>query len=267
MPNRSGVLFTGIGLLVHSNLAAMFDLQPWQWVFVMVGALLAGISKTGIAGLGVLTVAIYANVLPARQSTGIILPMLVCADIVAVAIYRRHAVWRYLWPLFPWVAGGIIAGYFTLGRIDDAQVRVLIGGILIGMVMIHFWRKHRAGNEPVPHTLWFAALTGVLAGYTTMLANAAGPIMVLYMLAIGLPKLEFLGTGAWYFLIINLFKVPFSWHLGLITPATLQFNALLLPAVLAGALLGRRLVPHINQTWFEALALALTLVAGARLLF
>ena len=245
----------------------MFDLQPWQWVFVMLGALLAGISKTGIAGLGVLTVAIYANVLPARQSTGIILPMLVCADVVAVAIYRRHAVWRYLWPLFPWVAGGIIAGYFTLGRINDAQVRVLIGGILIVMVVVHFWRKHRAGNEPVPDTLWFAALTGVLAGYTTMLANAAGPIMVLYMLAIGLPKLEFLGTGAWYFLIINLFKVPFSWHLGLITPATLQFNALLLPAVLAGALLGRRLVPHINQTWFEALALALTLAAAARLLF
>ena len=91
--------------------------------------------------------------------------------------------------------------------------------------------------------------------------------MILYMLAIGLPKLEFLGTGAWYFLIINLFKVPFSWQLGLITPATLQFNALLLPAVLAGALVGRRIVPHINQTWFETLALGLTLVAGARLLF
>ena len=154
-----------------------------------------------------------------------------------------------------------------MGRINDIQVRRGIGVTLLIMVALHFWRRQRAGNEPIPHTLWFSALTGVLAGFTTMLANAAGPIMVLYMLAVGLPKLEFLGTGAWYFLIINLFKVPFSYHLNLITPATLQFNALLLPVVIAGALLGKICVKHINQTWFETLALALTLVAGVRLLF
>lgn len=245
----------------------MFELLPWQWGLVVLGALLIGVSKTGIAGLGVLAVAIYANILPARQSTGIILPMLICADVVAVAAYRRHAVWGHLWPLFPWVVVGVVTGYFTMGHINDAQVRRGIGAILLVMVALHFWRRQRAGNEPVPHTLWFSALTGVLAGFTTMLANAAGPVMILYMLAVGLPKMEFLGTGAWYFLIVNLFKVPFSFQLGLITPGTLQFNALLLPAVIAGALLGRLVVKHINQAWFETLALALTLVASARLLF
>ena len=245
----------------------MFELLPWQWGLVALGAFLIGFSKTGITGLGILTVAIYANILPARQSTGIILPMLICADVVAVAAYRRHAVWKHLWQLFPWVAVGIVAGYFALGHINDAQVRHGIGAIVLVMVALHFWRRQRAGNEPVPHTLWFSALTGVLAGFTTMLANAAGPIMILYMLAVGLPKMEFLGTGAWYFLIINLFKVPFSYRLGLITLPTLQFNALLLPAVIAGALLGRLIVKRINQAWFETLALALTLVAGVRLLF
>ena len=245
----------------------MFELLPWQWGLVVLGALLIGVSKTGIAGLGVLAVAIYANILPARQSTGIILPMLICADVVAVAAYRRHAVWGHLWPLFPWVVVGVVTGYFTMGHINDAQVRRGIGAILLVMVVLHFWRRQRAGNEPIPHTLWFSALTGVLAGFTTMLANAAGPVMILYMLAVGLPKMEFLGTGAWYFLIVNLFKVPFSCQLGLITPGTLQFNAVLLPAVIAGALLGRLVVKHINQVWFETLALALTLVASARLLF
>jgi len=245
----------------------MFELLPWQWGLVVLGALLIGVSKTGIAGLGVLAVAIYANILPARQSTGIILPMLICADVVAVAAYRRHAVWGHLWPLFPWVVVGVVTGYFTMGHINDAQVRRGIGAILLVMVVLHFWRRQRAGNEPVPHTLWFSALTGVLAGFTTMLANAAGPVMILYMLAVGLPKMEFLGTGAWYFLIVNLFKVPFSFQLGLITPGTLQFNAMLLPVVIAGALLGRLVVKHINQAWFETLALALTLVASARLLF
>ena len=245
----------------------MFELLPWQWGLVVLGALLIGVSKTGIAGLGVLAVAIYANILPARQSTGIILPMLICADVVAVAAYRRHAVWGHLWPLFPWVVVGVVTGYFTMGHINDAQVRRGIGAILLVMVVLHFWRRQRAGNEPIPHTLWFSALTGVLAGFTTMLANAAGPVMILYMLAVGLPKMEFLGTGAWYFLIVNLFKVPFSCQLGLITPGTLHFTAVLLPAVIAGALLGRLVVKHINQVWFETLALALTLVASARLLF
>jgi len=243
----------------------MFDLQPWQWALVILGAFLAGVAKTGIAGLGVLTVAIYANLLPARQSTGIILPMLIGADLVAVAAYRRHAVWSHLWRLFPWVAAGVVAGYFAMGKINDAQVRHVIGAILIVMVTIHGWRKYRR-VEAAPHVWWFSALTGLVAGFTTMVANAAGPIMTLYMLSLGLPKLEFLGTGAWFFMIINLFKVPFSIHLGLITPGTLQFNLWLLPAVIAGALLGKVFVQRINQTWFEMLALVLTVVAGGRLL-
>jgi len=213
----------------------------------------------------VFTVAIYANVLSARQSTGIILPMLVCADVVAVAAYRRHAVWTQLWRLFPWVAAGVVVGYYTMGRINDAQVRRLIGAILLVMVALHVWRR-RAGAAPVPNAPWFWAITGLVAGFTTMMANAAGPIMTLYLLSIGLPKMEFLGTGAWFFLIINLFKVPFSYRLGLITPETLRFNAWLVPAVVAGAFLGRAVARHINQQWFETLALVMTFVAGLRLL-
>jgi uncharacterized membrane protein YfcA len=192
--------------------------------------------------------------------------MLICADVVAVAAYRRHAVWSHLWKLFPWVAAGVVAGFLTMNRISDAQVRRTIGAILVAMVALHVWRRQRA-IEPVPHKLWVAAATGVLAGFATMMANASGPIMVLYMLALGLPKMEFLGTGAWFFLIINLFKLPFSYRLGLVTGHTLQFNALMIPVVVAGALLGRVIVRGINQKLFETLALGMTLIAGVRLLF
>jgi hypothetical protein len=250
-----------------ARLAGMFDFSPGHWALAIVGACCIGVSKTGIAGLGVLTVAIYANVLPAKLSTGIILPMLIAADLVAVAVYRRHAQWSRLWRLFPWVAVGVVAGYFAMDRVDDRQVRKLIGLIVVTMVALHGWSKRRGGDNAVPHTHWFAALTGLLAGYTTMMANAAGPIMTLYLLAIGLPKLEFLGTGAWFFLIINVFKVPFSANLGLITGTTLQFNAVLLPAVLAGTWLGKLFIPRLNQRWFQALALGLTLLAGLRLLW
>lgn len=245
----------------------MFELSAWHWGLVVLGAFCIGVSKTGVAGLGVLTVAIYANVLPAKLSTGVILPMLIAADVVAVAVYRRHAQWSRLWRLFPWVAVGVVAGYLAMGRVEDGQVRKFIGVIVVVMVGLHVWRKYRGGDDPVPHTHGFAALTGLLAGFTTMMANAAGPVMTIYLLAIGLPKLEFLGTGAWFFLLINVFKVPFSAQLGLIRADTLGFNALMLPAVLAGTWLGQKVIPRLNQQQFEWLALSLTLVAGLRLLW
>lgn len=250
----------------------MMDLQPWQWACAVAGAFLVGISKTGIAGVGVFAVAIFANLFPARQSTGILLPLLICADAVAVIAYQRHAVWRHLWRLFPWAATGIIAGFFLMGHINDAQMRRWIGGILVVMVALHFWRQQRLARDPgrmveaIPNKLWFVGLTGLLAGVTTMLANAAGPIMILYMLALGLPKMEFLGTGAWYFLILNSFKVPFSAKLGLIDAPSLQFDLLMVPVVVGGAFLGRWIVPHINQKLFEMLALVFTLIAALRLI-
>ena len=252
---------------------ASFDLQPWQWFLALLGAFLVGFSKTGIAGIGALTVAIYANILPARQSTGVILPMLVCADIVAVAAYRRHAVWSHLWRLFPWVVIGIVGGFFAMDYINDAFIQKSIGCILIVMVALQLLRKkfmereNNEANEAIPHGLWFAATTGILGGFATMLANAAGPIMILYMLAMRLKKMEFLGTGAWYFLILNIFKLPFSYKLGLITPQSADFDLMMAPLVISGAFLGRFIVRWINQKLFEVLALVFTFIAGLRLIF
>ncbi len=247
------------------------NLTPWQWALLALGASLVGISKTGVAGVGSLTVAIFANVLPARESTGVVLPLLVCADVVAVTLYRRHAVWKHLWPLFPWAIFGIVMGYLAMDHINDRQMRRLIGGILIAMVALHLWRQLKfngvSEEEAVPHRWWFAALTGILAGFTTMIANAAGPVMILYLLSMRLPKMEFLGTGAWYFFLLNLFKLPFSANLGLIHASTLHLNLILAPFAVLGAVVGRMIIPHINQKLFEQLALAFTLLAGLRLCF
>lgn len=246
--------------------------SAWQWELAFLGAFLLGLSKTGIAGVGAFTIAIYADILPARQSTGIILPLLVCADVVAVAAYRRHAVWKHLWRLFPWAVPGVVAGAVAMGFINDAVMRRLIGGTLIIMTLLQLWRQQARvaetddGNSDVPHVLWFSMTMGILAGFATMVANAAGPIFFLYLLAMRLPKMEFLGTGAWYFLILNVFKLPFSWHLQLITPDSLVFNLKMAPLVIAGALLGRIIIRWINQRWFERLTIAATVIVSLKLL-
>lgn len=243
------------------------DLTSWQWLLLALGAFATGLSKTGIPGLGVLTVALFANALEARISTGALLPLLLCADVFGVTFYRKHASWPHLWKLFPSVVAGVVLGFLALGRISNTQVEHLIGAILLAMVGIHFWRQRQKSDlaDRMPHSWWATAITGVLAGFTTMVANAAGPVMMLYLLAIGLPKLAFVGTGAWFFLLVNAFKVPFSFQLGLITPQSLLLDAILILPMLPGAFLGPVVLARMNQRAFEAIALAFTVLAAIRL--
>jgi uncharacterized protein len=240
--------------------------EPWQWVLAAVAALIVGISKAGIGGLGMLAVVIFAQIMPAKQATGIVLPLLCLGDIVATAVYRQHAKWHHIRRLFPWTAAGVVIGYFALDHVNERQAKLLIGGIVLSLVALHLIRRRVSGHE-TEHGAWFAPTIGVLAGFTTLVANAAGPLMAVYMLAMRLPKMDFVGTGAVFFLLLNLFKVPFMVHLGLINSASFSINLLLAPIVLAGAWFGRKLVMTIDQRAFENIALALSVIAGLKLVF
>lgn len=241
-------------------------LDPSQWAVAILAAILVGVAKTGIGGLGLLAVVMFAQIMPAKQATGMILPLLCAGDVLAVALYRQHARWSYLWRLFPWTAAGVLIGYVTLGRISEYQARLLIGGIVLTLVGLHLLRRHTAGHE-AEHGAWFPPTIGILAGFTTLVANAAGPLMVIYLLAMRLPKMDFVGTGAVFFLLLNFFKVPFMIDLGLINAASFTVNVLLIPAVVLGGWLGRKLLMRINQRVFENAALGLALLAGLKLLF
>ena len=244
----------------------MITFEPWQWALAVLAALIVGVSKSGIGGLGMLSVVIFAQLMPAKQATGMVLPMLCFGDFVAAGVYWRHAKWTHLWRLFPWTAAGVVIGYFALNRVDERQARMMIGGIIQTLAVLHVIRRRVSGHE-AEHGSWFAPTIGVLAGFTTLVANAAGPLMAVYMLAMRLPKLDFVGTAAVFFLLLNLFKVPFMVHLGLITPASFSMNLLLAPIVLAGAWFGRKLVLKLDQRTFENIALALSFIAGLKLLF
>lgn len=250
----------------------MDDMALWQWGALVFGAGLIGLSKTGIAGVSILFVALFALVLPAKQSVGVVLPLLICGDVVALLLYRRHARWVHLFRLFPLAAVGVVAGYLTMEQAGDVTIARIIGVILLGLCSYQLWRRYRASSgvepEPDPRRLpaWYPGFMGALAGFTTMVSNAAGPIMILYLLSMKLPKKEFLGTGAVFFLCLNLFKVPFGVNLGIINFDSLELNLYLLPAVLAGAALGRIIIGRISQSAFENLALFFTAAGALRLL-
>ncbi len=244
--------------------------EPVQWIFAALGALMIGISKSGIAGLGILSVALFAHVFSSsKQASGLVLPLLIFGDLVAVISYRAHAQWRFLWKLMPWTAGGVILGYAALGHISDATARVMIGMIVVALCALSYSGRYlrvQTQHTPGPAHWAFAAALGITAGFITLVANAAGPLMAIYLVAMRLPKMQFVGTSAVFFLLLNLFKVPFMVKLGLITAHSFQFNLLLAPAVLLGAWLGRWLLIRIDQNLFEKLVLGLSTIAGILLI-
>jgi uncharacterized membrane protein YfcA len=243
--------------------------EPWQWVLLYVAATISGFSKTGIPGISILSVSIFAVVLPAKASTGVVLPMLIFADVFAYFVYRRNLEWRRVGRLLPWAGVGLVLGWLTLGYVDNRQATRLIGAIIALMLVLHAWRRaaQAKATEASPPPAWFGPFIGVFAGLSTMVANAAGPVMTLYLLAMRLPKLEFLGTSAAFFLLINWIKVPFIAQLGLINHDSLQLNLYLLPAVALGALGGRPVVRRVNQKLFENVALVFAAAAAVRLLW
>ena len=252
---------------MNELLALLPVLNPLQWAGYGASALLVGITKTGIPGLGPLIVPLLASVFPARASTGVLLPLLIAADVFAVLRYRRHAVWRHLIRMLPWTLGGVVAGWRVLGVVNDRQLEVTIGLIVLAILAVGAARERWPDADgTVFSSWWWAALVGLAAGFTTMVSNAAGPIMVVYLLAMRLPKRAFVGTGAWYYFLLNLVKVPFSVNLGLITGATLLLNALALPAIALGALLGMVALDRIPERGFTRSMQALAALAALNLL-
>ena len=222
------------------------------WFALGFATILIGLSKCGVPGLSVLIAPLFAVATPGRASTGLLLPLLIVGDVCAVAFYRRHAVWKHLIRLFPFAAVGIVAGYFAMGRITDSQFGPIVGVITLVILAVNFWRSRRAATQDAPPSrIWFAALFGLAGGFATMIANAAGAIMLVYLISMRLPKDEFIGTSAWYFFALNVFKIPFSLALGFITAPSLGLNLRLAPLVAVGAVAGYFLARRIPQSVFN----------------
>jgi uncharacterized protein len=233
-----------------------------QWVLGAMCAFFVGIAKTGLPGIGILVVPLMVLAVgDARQSAGWLLPVLCTADIFAVLYWRRHAAAKKLFSLAPWVLVGMAAGALALG-LHERVVRNAVGVIVLGMLGLYLVRRFR---PDVIHAGAHGAPYGVTAGFATTVANAAGPVLNLYLLSKRLGKEEFVATGAWFFFAINLTKLPiYAWH-GLLSAHSLIFDALMVPAVVVGAVTGRWLVYRIPERLFEISVVVLTAVATAML--
>lgn len=227
-----------------------------------------GINKTGFPALGVLIVTMMMHIFPAKEAVGIMLPMLLIADIFAVIYYRNYVSWKILISLLPWVLGGIAVGAWILQYLTDDTLRILIGIIILVLIALQLSRNifGKRFNELLPNSIWFSALMGMLGGFTTMVGNAAGEVMSIYFLLKQLPKKQFIGTAAWFFFIVNMIKLPIFMYLGMLHIEVLKFDLMLAPLIIAGAFLGLKLLNIVPQKIFQSIILVLATIGGISLL-
>ena len=207
-----------------------------------------GLNKTALPGMGIIVVPLMASFFPAGSSTGLLLVMLATGDLFAVGFYHRHANWRHILKLLPAALFGMAAGSVVIRRITDSQLAPVIGVIVLVMLILNYlYQRKLQDDSTLPHHWLFAVTMGFFAGITTQMANAAGPIMVIYLLAAKLPKFEFIGTGAWFFLIVNWLKVPIFISEGRITLESVTADIVMLPLIVAGAIAGLFILKNLPQ--------------------
>lgn len=231
-------------------------------VLIFLGAFIIGLSKGGLKGIEMLNVTIMAIVFGGKASTGIVLPLLCIADLFAVIYYNRHAQWKHFWKLIPWMAIGILIGVYTGKDLNEDVFRKIMALIIIITVIIMVWMEIRK-TVSIPNNKLFVVSTGLVSGFTTMLGNLAGSFSNIYFLAMRLPKNDFIGTAAWVFLTINVFKLPFQvFYWKNINTASLKTDLLLLPALAVGFWVGIKIVKLIKGDAYRKVVIILTLIGA-----
>ncbi len=248
-------------------LSTTLDITTTAWALALTAAFVIGISKAGIKGIAIINVTLMALAFGAKESTGLIVPLLVVGDAFAVVYYNRHAQWKYIVAFLPWMILGIFIGTAIGKDLPETTFKISMSVIILGtVIMMYWWDRKKSKNVP---THWaFAGFIGTMAGITTMIGNLAGAFSNIYFLAMRLPKNEFIGTAAWLFFIVNIFKLPFHifiWKT--ITPETLLINLKLVPGIILGIIVGIRMVKIIKEQFYRKMILILTAVGAFLILF
>lgn len=233
----------------------------------LIAAFCFGMSKTGVPGFGLFGAIVMVFAFPNAEklSTGAVLPLLVVSDMLAVWYYIRDCDWSKIRQLILPVLLGLGIGALVLHAVDDRQFRLLLGAIILGMIVFDQIRLFMRWTH-FPKARWFAWLMGTLGGASTVIGNAGGPVMTVYIAAQGFSKERFMGTFAVFFFLVNILKLPIVAQLGMITLETLRFDLYLLPGVLLGSLLGRRIFLLIPEKWFVPLIIVLNTLAATQML-
>lgn len=243
------------------------DISLTSWILASAAAFVIGMSKAGIKGIAVINVTFMALAFGAKESTGLVVPLLVLADIFAVIYYNRHTQWNYVFKVLPWMVLGVLVGVYVGKDLPESLFKTgMVAIILITVFMMYWWDRKKI--KTVPKHWAFSSSIGLIAGITTMVGNLAGAFSNIYFLAMRLPKNHFIGTAAWLFLIVNIIKLPFHFFVWeTISKESLVLNLKLLPGILIGFVVGINVIKLIKEAFFRKMILVLTALGAILIMF
>ncbi len=239
------------------------SLTPGHWILIGICSLLVGMSKTGVPGVSMAVVPTMAMIFGGKASTGVLLPILITADLFAVIYYHRHAEWKPLLKALPWAFIGLLLALWAGTLVNDHQFKQIISMCVFVSLGLMVWNDVAKTRFNFTGNIWFAAIFGILGGFATMIGNVAGPVFAIYLLALRLPKNNFIGTTAWFFAIINLLKLPLQYFVWKnIHPEYLLINLTVIPAVLFGAMIGVKIVHRMNEKLYRWAVVVITFISA-----
>lgn len=245
--------------------------DPSLWWILILSAFLIGFCKTSFAAIGTIVVPIMALTFGAKESTGLLLPILCLADLGAIIYYRRSSSWKHLSKLLIWAILGLFVGILVDHYIPSSGFKYLLAfSILISVAVLLINEakpKTKEATDKKPYKLLLPSY-GIIGGFATMIGNAAGPILSVYLLSSKLPKLLFVGTSAWFFMAINYIKLPLQiWVWDNIYYESILIGVLMIPFILLGSILGIYVVKIVPESFFRKLVMWITLASGLVILF
>jgi len=248
------------------HLLDQYHLSIISFLLAFLAALILGLGKAGVKGLGVIIVTIMALVFGGKASTGILIPLMIVADIFAVIYYHKHTQWNFLLKLLPTMVLGVLIGVLIGKNISEVIFKQIMAVLILLTVIIMIWMDRKKAKD-IPNHWFFSSIMGLLSGVTSMIGNLAGSFADIYFLAMRLPKNEFIGTAAWLFLIINVFKLPFHifvWET--VTTETIFLNMFFIPAIFIGFFTGVSIVKLINNENYRKFILIATAIGALLIL-
>ncbi len=252
--------------MIHEIFSTLPELHVLDWILLAVGSSMLGLDKAGLRGVSIIVVPLFASYFGGKASASIVLPLLITGDIYAVIVYRHKVKIGYLKKLLPAATVGLFAGMILGNMVPDTTFTLIMGFLVLLCLILMLIKEFGHKNLTLPDTPIAHGASGFMGGLSSMMGNAAGPIMSIYLLSLNLPKEFFIGTGALFFFIINLLKLPiqiFVWQS--LQVDTLLISLVLTPCVMLGLFIGIRIVKKIPDKPFRLFILLFTLIGTIRL--
>lgn len=239
--------------------------MDFQLLVLLLACLITGFSKFSIGGMGLIILPVLMLAYSGPEALGIIVPLYLITDVMAVVAYRGSINWQVITRLMPISALGVTAGAFLITSIPVELFTPLLGGLVLVLLALGIYTEHNP--MPVFRHPVATQVTGMLVGFVSMTANAAGSLVSLYLLEQNMEKRAYVGTRAWVFFMLNIMKMVALLVLGLSTSASFEASLYGLPALFVGMWLGHTFLKKLNMQQFKNIVRGAISVSAANLLF